>query len=60
MNGLKLLEFSPDDYLRGTTVLHADRIIVLSNNGVAGQGTHKQLMAAGGYYFKLHKAQASL
>ena len=45
---------------RLSTVLHADRIIVLSNNGVAEQGTHKQLMAAGGYYFKLHKAQASL
>jgi ATP-binding cassette subfamily B protein len=45
---------------RLSTILHADRIIVLGDKGIAEQGTHEQLMSAGGYYFRLHKAQASL
>ncbi|HIG41430.1 MAG: ABC transporter ATP-binding protein [bacterium] len=45
---------------RLSTILHADRIIVLGDDGIAEQGTHDQLMSACGYYFRLHKAQASL
>jgi len=35
---------------RLSTVRSADRIIVLGNGGVAEQGTHDDLVAAGGLY----------
>ncbi len=45
---------------RLSTIRHADRIVVLTDDGIAEQGTHKQLMAAQGLYFALHDARASL
>ncbi|MFI4976322.1 MAG: ABC transporter ATP-binding protein [Caulobacterales bacterium] len=45
---------------RLSTVRHADRIIVLTDDGVAEQGTHDDLMAAGGAYARLYEAQASI
>jgi ATP-binding cassette subfamily B protein len=45
---------------RLSTVRNADRIIVLSEDGVAEQGRHDELMAAGGAYAALHRVQASL
>jgi ATP-binding cassette subfamily B protein len=45
---------------RLSTVRHADRIIVLTDDGVAEQGTHDQLIAAGGAYAGLYNTQASL
>jgi ATP-binding cassette, subfamily B, bacterial len=45
---------------RLSTVRHADRIVVLTDEGVAEQGTHDQLMAARGAYFALCNAQASI
>ncbi|MBS0409719.1 MAG: ABC transporter ATP-binding protein [Proteobacteria bacterium] len=45
---------------RLSTVRHADRIVVLTDQGVAEQGTHEALMAAGGAYATLYASRASL
>jgi ATP-binding cassette subfamily B protein len=42
---------------RLTTIKNADRIIVVNENGIAEQGQHQELIAAGGIYSKLHHAQ---
>jgi ATP-binding cassette subfamily B protein len=41
-------------------VRHADRIVVLTETGIAEQGTHDDLMAAGGACFALYDTQASI
>ncbi len=45
---------------RLSTVRKADRILVLTEQGVAEQGTHDALIAAGGVYAGLYRVQASL
>jgi ATP-binding cassette subfamily B protein len=45
---------------RLSTVRNADRILVLTDQGVAEQGSHDQLIAAGGAYASLYSVQASL
>jgi len=45
---------------RLSTVRHADRIVVLTDDGVAEEGTHDQLIAARGAYFALCETQASI
>ena len=42
---------------RLATIKNADRIIVVDESGVAEQGTHEELLAAGGMYSRLHEAQ---
>ena len=42
---------------RLSTVRHADRILVLTREGIAEEGTHDALMAAGGVYAGLHSTQ---
>ena len=39
---------------RLSTIEHADRVVVLSNGCIAEQGTHQQLLRAGGLYARLH------
>lgn len=45
---------------RLSTVRHADRIVVLTDQGIAEDGTHETLMAAGGVYAGLHSVQARI
>jgi len=45
---------------RLSTVRHADRILVLTRDGIAEEGTHDQLIAAGGAYAGLYRMQASI
>ncbi|ULR45806.1 ABC transporter ATP-binding protein [Rhizobium sp. K102] len=45
---------------RLSTVRHADRILVLTGDGIVEQGTHDDLMAQGGVYANLHSVQASI
>ena len=45
---------------RLSTVRHADRIVVLTETGVAEQGPHDALIAAGGAYAALYNGQASI
>ncbi|EJB02407.1 ABC-type multidrug transport system, ATPase and permease component [Rhizobium leguminosarum bv. trifolii WSM597] len=45
---------------RLSTVRHADRILVLTADGIVEQGTHDQLMAQDGVYANLHSVQASI
>jgi ATP-binding cassette, subfamily B, bacterial len=45
---------------RLSTVRHADRIVVLTEAGVAEQGSHEALIAAGGAYASLFNNQASI
>ena len=45
---------------RLSTVRHADRILVLTEDGIVEEGTHDRLMAAGGVYAGLHSVQASI
>ena len=45
---------------RLSTVRHADRILVLTEQGIAEQGRHDELIAAGGVYAGLYSVQASL
>ncbi len=42
---------------RLATIQNADRIIVVDESGIAEQGRHKDLVAAGGPYMRLHRAQ---
>ncbi len=42
---------------RLATIKDADRIVVVAEQGVSEQGTHGELLAAGGVYSRLHKAQ---
>lgn len=42
---------------RLSTIQNADRIIVMNENGVAEEGSHQELVAAGGIYSRLHHAQ---
>ncbi|TAJ72350.1 MAG: ABC transporter ATP-binding protein [Phenylobacterium sp.] len=45
---------------RLSTVRNADRILVLTERGIAEQGSHDALMAAGGAYAGLYRTQASI
>lgn len=45
---------------RLSTVRHADRILVLTGDGIIEQGTHNELMAQEGVYANLHSVQASI
>ncbi len=42
---------------RISAVRHADEIIVIENGSIAERGTHEELLAAGGYYYKTYMAQ---
>jgi ABC-type multidrug transport system fused ATPase/permease subunit len=42
---------------RLSTVRDADRVVVLDDGRIAEQGTYRELLAAGGAFTKLHKAQ---
>ena len=45
---------------RLSTIRNAHRIVVLTNEGIAEQGTHEALIALGGVYTKLHNTQSRL
>ncbi len=45
---------------RLATIQNADRIVVVDETGVAEQGRHHELVAAGGVYRRLHEAQYGL
>ncbi|MFY9114215.1 MAG: ABC transporter ATP-binding protein [Dethiobacteria bacterium] len=42
---------------RLTTVRNADRILVLTDEGIAEEGSHAELLEKGGYYARLYEAQ---
>lgn len=42
---------------RLSTIRNADKILVMGNGGVAEQGTHDELMALKGAYYKLYNSQ---
>ena len=42
---------------RLATIRHADRIVVMTADGIAEQGRHDELLAADGLYRRLHEAQ---
>ncbi|MCC6719094.1 MAG: ABC transporter ATP-binding protein [Acetobacteraceae bacterium] len=42
---------------RLATIRNADRIVVVTTDGIAEQGTHRELLARGGLYRDLHAAQ---
>ncbi len=42
---------------RVSTVRQADRIVVLEKGGIVEQGTHAELVMAGGYYAELYQKQ---
>lgn len=44
---------------RFSTVRRADRIVVVSDGAVVEQGTHDELMAAGGRYARMFTVQAA-
>jgi ATP-binding cassette subfamily B protein len=42
---------------RLATIRHADRIVVVTEDGIVEQGSHKELLAQDGIYRQLHNAQ---
>lgn len=42
---------------RLATIKNADRIVVVTEQGITEQGQHQELVAAGGVYSRLHQAQ---
>ncbi|MEI2397202.1 multidrug ABC transporter ATP-binding protein, partial [Paenibacillus phytohabitans] len=42
---------------RLTTIKNADRIIVVSEDGISEEGRHEDLVGAGGTYSRLYQAQ---
>ncbi|MEK4320561.1 hypothetical protein NST51_18865 [Bacillus sp. FSL R7-0229] len=42
---------------RLATIKHADRIIVVTEEGIEEQGRHQDLIQMGGVYSRLHEAQ---
>jgi len=40
---------------RLSTVVSADRIVVIQNGRIVEQGTHAELLAGGGYYYQLYR-----
>jgi ATP-binding cassette subfamily B protein len=42
---------------RLATIRNADRIVVVTEDGIAEQGSHRELLEAGGVYQALHLAQ---
>ncbi|MEG1447227.1 MAG: ABC transporter ATP-binding protein, partial [Ruthenibacterium sp.] len=45
---------------RLTTIQNADRILVLGENGIEEEGSHKELLARGGAYAKLWNSAKDL
>ncbi|GGE83690.1 ABC transporter ATP-binding protein [Priestia taiwanensis] len=45
---------------RLATIKNADRILVITEEGVTEDGTHEELLEAGGVYSRLHHAQFSM
>ncbi len=43
-----------------STVRNAERIVVLTEEGIAEQGTHAELVTSGGAYARLYNTQASI
>ncbi|HUU09531.1 MAG TPA: hypothetical protein VM431_03220, partial [Phycisphaerae bacterium] len=43
-----------------STLKHSDRILVVDKGRIAEQGTHQDLMALGGLYYRLVKIQTEL
>ncbi len=41
--------------IRLSTITNADRIVVIHSGKVIEQGTHRDLLAKGGYYYRLYK-----
>ena len=42
---------------RLSTIKHAQRILVLTENGIEEEGTHQELLSKGGLYQKLYEMQ---
>ena len=44
---------------RLSTILEADKILVMKNGNIIEQGTHKELLARNGFYTELYNSQFS-
>ena len=42
---------------RLSTIKNADLILVMKDGDIAEQGTHDELMAKGGFYYKIYNSQ---
>ena len=44
---------------RLSTILHADKIIYLNDGKISESGTHKELVAQKGLYYKMYSTQTT-
>ena len=53
------MQFSTQNF-RLSTIVHADKILLISNGEILESGTHKTLLQDGGYYSQLWNEQLKL
>ena len=61
-SALSSLDYKPTTFIisqRASSIMHADKILVLDDGRIVGEGTHDELIKLGGFYSTLYNSQFS-